>query len=52
MKPPYDREEEALRIGCAFTLALFVLVFVACLPWIDDLVNEVEQLQRESEESR
>lgn len=46
----HSRDDEILRIGCAFTLALFVLAFVACLPWIDDLVNEVEQLQRESEE--
>jgi hypothetical protein len=47
----HSREDEVLRIGCAFALAVFVLVFIACLPWIDELVGEVEQLERDHAES-
>jgi hypothetical protein len=50
VKHPYDREEEMLRVGCAFLLALFIVAFLVGLPWLEELSQDpYEQLRRDEQ---
>jgi hypothetical protein len=46
----HDREDEVVRVGCAFMLVALVVAFIASLPLIDELVGDVETRWRDAEE--
>ncbi len=46
----HDREDEVVRVGCAFMLVALVVAFLASLPLLNDLVSDVETHWRDAEE--